>query len=257
MTNEGIIIAGNLIVDYVKMIAAYPAPGRLETITQVHKSIGGCAPNTLIDLAVLSGGAIPLSALGRIGADPDGEFILATLARYGVNVGGVKKSAAPTSFTDVMTVAGGERTFFQCRGANAEFAPADVDLENLHAKIFHLGYLLLLDAFDIPGAAPEFLRRIQQRGIRTSIDAVSENSDRFASVIKPALAFCDYAILNEIEAGKTVGIAPEPENMRDILAALLCAGVKRKAVIHCPAAGYCLDASGKFTTAPSLKLPSS
>jgi sugar/nucleoside kinase (ribokinase family) len=154
-----------------------------------------------------------------------------------------------------MTIVGGERTFFHCRGANANFSPADIEREKVAAEIFHLGYLLLLDQFDAPGAAPEFLRQLQQRGVRTSIDVVSENSDRFARVVKPALAYCDYAIMNEIEAGNIAGLEPTRENLPRIAAALLACGVKRQVVIHCPEVGCCLEASGKFTVVPSLDLP--
>jgi sugar/nucleoside kinase (ribokinase family) len=47
----GIAIAGNLIVDFVKEIDSFPQQGMLGNIRRVEKSIGGCVPNTLIDLS--------------------------------------------------------------------------------------------------------------------------------------------------------------------------------------------------------------
>ena len=41
--------------------------------------------------------------------------------------------------------------------------------------------------------------------MKTSVDVVSEDSDRFARIVTPALKYVDYCILNEIEAGKTAG----------------------------------------------------
>ena len=46
----------------------------------------------------------------------------------------------------------GNRIFFHHRGANALFQPEHIKISQLTCKIFHLGYLLLLDAMDQPDA---------------------------------------------------------------------------------------------------------
>src|SRR5262245_4162000 len=105
---------------------------------------------------------------------------------------------------------GGRRTFFHYRGANAMWRGEDLDFTKTKAKIFHLGYLLLLDALDESDArfrtkAARLLAWTQEAAIKASVDVVSEDSDRFSKIVVPALKFCDYCILNEIEAGKTTG----------------------------------------------------
>ena len=98
---------------------------------------------------------------------------------------------APTSYTDVMTEQGhGRRTFFHARGANALWRGDDLDFKKINARIFHLGYLLLLDALDEPDAkygtkAARLLAAAQAAGIKTSVDVVSEDSDRFAQDRQP------------------------------------------------------------------------
>ena len=117
-----------------------------------------------------------------------------------------------TSYTDVMTeIEGGRRTFFHNRGANATWNGGDIDFSQSQAKIFHLGYLLLLDAIDATdpehgtvGAA--LLAKARDAGFKTSIDVVSEDSERFSKIIGPALKQVDYCILNEIEASKVTGV---------------------------------------------------
>src|SRR5437867_10119043 len=104
----------------------------------------------------------------------------------------------------------GHRTFFHARGANALWRGEDLDFEKIKARIFHLGYLLLLDALDEPDAkfgtrAARLLAAAQDAGLKTSVDVVSEDSDRFTQIVTPALKHVDYCILNEIEAGKTTG----------------------------------------------------
>jgi sugar/nucleoside kinase (ribokinase family) len=263
---DGIEVAGTIVVDTVKMIDAYPNEGTLCHIGEISQSVGGCVPNTAIGLRALGG--IPVRAAGRVGGDAAGEFVTERMRGAGVDVSGIITSPnSPTSFTDVMTVAGtGARTFFNMRGANAEFCESDINVDSLDCRIFHIGYLMLMDKLDAPDAEygtalAGLLHRIQQRGIKTSIDVVSDISAGFAAVVIPALKYCDYAILNELEAGFTAGIAPRDtsgrlieKNIRAILERFAEYGVK-KTVIHCPERGFCLDADGGYTGAASLKLP--
>jgi sugar/nucleoside kinase (ribokinase family) len=48
--------------------------------------------------------------------------------------------------------------------------------------------------------------RAQSAGFKTSVDVVSEDSGRFAQIVRPALRHCDYCVLNEFEAERTTGI---------------------------------------------------
>lgn len=267
MQRQGIAIAGNMLVDYVKTITFYPRPGMLSDITQVQRAVGGCVPNTIVDLAVMDGD-LPLTALGRLGCDEAGRYVLETLKKAGVDVSRVQvDDALPTSFSDAMCAADtGERTFFHCRGANAAFNPADIDLDALTCRMLHIGYLLLLDAFDARDeeygtVMARFLHDAQEKGIATSIDVVS-GKDGFQETVIPALKYCDNAIMNEIEACAVAGLPARDEsgklligNIRQTLDMMIRCGVKGRAIIHCPEAGFCLDAAGQFTMAPSLKLP--
>jgi sugar/nucleoside kinase (ribokinase family) len=202
------------------------------------------------------------------GGDAAGAFVTGEMKKYGVNTDAVVVNGAEkTSFTDVFTVKStGERTFFNLRGANAVYAPQDVPESALDCEIFHFGYILLMDAFDrLEGngetALAAFFKKLRARGIKTSIDAVSENGDRFARIVSPALKYCDYAILNEIEAGMVAGIEPRgadgklsEQNVRRILAHFIDAGAE-KVFVHCPEAGFCMTGGKEFVCVPSLKLP--
>lgn len=267
MERKGIALAGNILTDNVKMVTAYPKKGMLATIESESLAVGGCVPNTAIDIAKLDP-EIKISVFGRIGADYKGEYVLNQMKAVGIDVNGVKVSdTAPTSYSDVITVIGtGERTFFHNRGANKEFCPNDVDVKKLDCKILHIGYLMLLDYFDkldSDGRTPmaEFLKSVRAEGIKTSIDLVSETSGNFHKVAMAALPHCDYVIINEIEAGNIVGISPRDgadnlieENVKTIMEKLMAYGVNEKVIVHCPEKGFCLDKDGKFTSVPSVKL---
>jgi hypothetical protein len=101
--------------------------------------------------------------------------------------------------------------------------------------------------------AARLLAKAQAAGIKTSIDIVSEQSDRFARVVRPALRHCDYCIVNEIEGSLATGAAKD--DLHGICEGLLEAGVRERAVVHCPEAGVSLGRDGEFVRVGSLELP--
>ena len=186
---KGIMLAGNILTDTVKMISSYPEKGMLVTVTDIKRGVGGSVPNSGMDLKTMDP-SLPVFAAGRVGDDDNGRYVVARMKEVGMDVSGVKHAKSGTSFSDVMTVSGtGERTFFHYRGANAEFDITDVEPDKVNVKMFHLGYLLLLDKVEEKDAeygnrAARLLAGMQKRGIETSVDVVSESSGRFAEVAR-------------------------------------------------------------------------
>ena len=266
---SGIVIAGSTMTDLVKTIDVFPAIGMLTNIDAVERAVGGCAPNTAINLSVIDG-SIPISLIGRVGDDEHGRFIISMLQQHGIRTDRLRvSSTAPTGFCDVMSLPSGERTFFHAKGANAEFSPQDVDIPSLNCSIFHIGYLLLLDRFDAPDeeygtVMARFLHDLQAQGIKTSIDAVSRSSADYPAVLIPPLRYCDYVIMNELECTAMWGIRshgddgkPIYDNIRLAMEKTMAEGVREKVIVHCREAGFCLDRSGEFRMAPSIDLPRS
>jgi sugar/nucleoside kinase (ribokinase family) len=265
---KGLLAGGNWIIDQVKMIDVYPQPEQLGNIRSQSQGTGGAAYNVLIDLAK-SGAPFPLMAAGLVGQDTLGDLILQDCRSNEIDVRHLgRTSKAPTSYTDVMTEQGhGRRTFFHARGANALWRGADLDFSRTRARIFHLGYLLLLDALDEPDAkygtkAARLLASAQAAGIKTCVDVVSEDSDRFAKIVNPALQHVDYCVLNEIEAGKTTGFKVRQADgrldtvaLRHAAGALLQQGVRELVVIHFPEGAFARTRKGEDFWQASLKLP--
>lgn len=271
MTGErkGITIAGNIIADIVKTVDCYPEIGMLANVKEVQTAVGGCAPNTAIDIAKIDKN-VPISVMGKIGDDDYGRYILSQLSRYNIECEHVSVSKdQPTSFSDVISLPTGERTFFHARGSNARFSPKDIDIQSLSSVIFHIGYILLLDEMDKPD--PQYgtvmaglLHDIQECGIKTSIDVVSDSTADYKAKILPALKYSDYAIMNEIESAQLTDLDPykpdgtlNTENIKKTMQFMAEQGVREKIVIHCKEAGFCYDvATGKFTAVPSINIPS-
>lgn len=248
----GIAVAGSILVDKINEIKKYPNSGELTQIVNVSKSVGGCVPNVAVDLKKICPD-IKVSAIGKVGDDENGKYVLDVLSKNGVEVKGiVEEKNGATSFTEVMSVINGQRTFFTYPGASAEFGFSDIDFEELDAKIFHLGYFLLLEKVD-NGDGLIILKKAKELGIKTSIDLVSENSDRY-SLVLPCLPYTDYLIVNEIEAGKLSGMEPNDENLELIANKLRELGVKEKVIIHMPEKAVCLSNNG-YTCVYSCELP--
>lgn len=268
MERNGICVAGNMIVDILYPIERWPKQSELTTITEgISRATGGALCNVIVDLAKLDPD-LPLKAIGVIGSDSEGDFISAQLGAHpNIDMSGVVRQGS-TSFTAVMSNnETKQRTFFQYRGANALFCEDHIDWDAIPSKLLHIGYILLLDALDQPDdeygtKMARLLAHAQAHGIKTSIDVVSEASDRFVRLVTPALRYTDYCVINELEAQQTTGIilrdedeTLHPENIRAALEKMFELGVSTWAVIHCPEGGWGLDKDGNFVEEPSIPLP--
>ena len=266
-SRTGLLCGGNWIIDQVKLIDVYPQPEQLGNIRDQSQGTGGAPYNVLKDLAK-SGVPFPLYGAGLVGRDALGEQIVHDCRAHHIDVRYLAMTPkASTSYTDVMTEQGhGRRTFFHARGANALWAGNDLDFKKTRVRIFHLGYLLLLDALDQPDGrygtrAARLLAGAQAAGVKTSVDVVSEDSDRFPRIVCPALKYVDYCILNEIEAGKTTGFKVRTNGrldtvaLRHVAGALLQHGVRELVVIHFPEGAFARTRTGEDVWQSSLKLP--
>ena len=268
MNKKGIAVAGNMIVDLLYPINGIPKPGELTTITaDAARTTGGFLCNDIVDLAKLDP-TLPLVALGRVGDDAEGKFIREKMAECkNIDMQFVKTEGS-TSFTLVMAdEITKQRTFYHNRGGNAKFNEEDIPWDKLDVDMLMVGYILLLDALDEEDTQygtkmAKLLAEAQRRGIKTSIDVVSEAGDRFRKLVCPALKYTDYCVINEVEASASTGIELRTEdgklikeNMPAALKALKELGVSTWAVIHCPEIGIGLDENDNLVEVPSLKLP--
>src|SRR5688572_14468759 len=174
-SRSGVLAGGNWIIDQVKMVDVYPQREQLANIRSQSQGTGGAPFNVLVDLARLEA-PFPLSAVGLVGKDSLGDEILAICKKHNIDTKLLRATdQAPTSYTDVMTEIGnGRRTFFHQRGANALWDAEELNFKKTKARIFHLGYLLLLDALDAPDKvfgthAARILAKAQEAGLKTSV----------------------------------------------------------------------------------------
>ncbi|MDI9223556.1 carbohydrate kinase family protein [Pantoea sp. EA-12] len=242
---KGILGAGSMLVDHVQRITHWPEQGWLAEITHSEKCSGGAALNVLFTLARMQVN-VPLAGVGMVGEDNDGDYIVQLLDDHQIDRRFVQRTCSvTTAMTQVMTTPDGQRTFFHARGANAQLdLPHFAEVATPH-RIFHLGYLLLLDSLDQPDdeyatRSARLLAQMQQRGYLTSLDLVSRAGE-YRPLVVPALRWLDYLVINELEAQALTGITlrneqglAAPEAFAQAAAWLIAQGVRQRVVIHAP-----------------------
>jgi sugar/nucleoside kinase (ribokinase family) len=265
---EGLIGAGNWIVDTTKIIDVYPSQDTLANISSEERNNGGGAFNLLVNLAKM-GAPFPLHALGLIGRDAEGDWITEHCASLGITTDLlVRHALAPTSYTDVMTVRStGRRTFFHQRGANSFLSGEHFSWPRMQGRILYLGYLLLLDALDAGDethgtVAAGVLKEAGRRGFYRVVDLVSVERPDYGAVIFPSLPEIDLLICNELEASRVSGVAVRDaaecylsEGLRQAAAVLLQRGVREWVVIHLPEGAYARSAGGEEVWQGRVDLP--
>ncbi|RZK77151.1 MAG: hypothetical protein EOO92_13440 [Pedobacter sp.] len=265
---KGILVGGNWIIDQVKIIDAFPEEEKLVNIISECSSNGGSAYNILKDLVKLQAD-FPLSGVGLVGDDERGDFIINECTELGIDVTQLNKMPnAYTSYTDVMTVQStGRRTFFHQRGANALLDIDHFDFSSSNAKLFHLGYLLLLDKLDVLEhdgftRAAKVLKTAKLDGFITSVDVVSEKSQRFNQLIPPTLPFIDYLFVNEFEAGMITGIQTTNDKGKVVVdlcceaaKQIISMGVNKWVILHFPAGIVAANHNGELVFQESISIP--
>ncbi len=261
---QGIIAAGNFIVDRVKIIDQFPAQDTLASILSQADSNGGGPYNLLKDLALMQV-SYPLHAAGLIGSDSAGKWILHDCEAHHISTTLLEVSPDySTSYTDVMTVeSNGRRTFFHQRGANAHFSGSNIPFADSTSKIFHLGYLLLLDHLDsfAPDGrthAAHLLARASAAGLTTSVDLVSAAHPHFREIVLSALPHADFLFLNEIEAEHLLGhpiAVGAPAEIAAAASALLTHGTRHTVTLHTAAHAVSVCRSGEIHHQAALQIP--
>ena len=263
---KGIIVAGSLIADIFYEIDTYPNQGFLVSVRDSSLNIGGSG-NMILDLAKFDEN-LKVKVCAIIGDDKGGKHLQKVLASFpNIDTENVTIEEN-SSITLVMNAADTkQRTFFFVPEASDKFGMDYINWDTVDAKIFQLEYLLLMKKVDSPDSeygthGARILAEAKKRGMITSIDVVSEQSDRAKNIVKAALKYTDICCINESEAEAVTGITMTkdgeiiPEKAFKAIEKIKELGVSKWIVIHAPKCGFGYNCeTGEKITVPSLKLP--
>ncbi len=247
-----ILVIGIATVDAIgRPIDAFPGPGGLRFFERLTMSTGGCAINCSIALAKLG---VPCDTIARVGSDILGDFVVAELARHGLDTAGiVRDPQTSTAFTFVCVSSTGERSFFHTMGADARLCRADVPSASLHGRklVFVAGTMVMDDLDGEPTA--ELLAGARAAGATTLLDTVYvETASRaeWQRRVLPVLPHVDYFIPSQAEARAISGIE-EPS----LLARDFQSRGARHVVIKLGAQGaFCRSTDGREEYVPALRV---
>ena len=200
---SSLLVFGDLNVDVIGRVDAWPVPGGECLCPQLELHCGGVGANCALAIAPWG---IDVQLLGCVGKDRFGELLVETLQKTGVDIRGVQRSARSlTGILYINVTPDGQRTFFGSRGANQFMDPGRVSrgaLEQCTAA--HLvGY-----SFLNPGPekmARQILRQFHARGKRVSLDVGMEPAKRISKKILRVLPQVDLLFVSSEEAALLTG----------------------------------------------------
>jgi sugar/nucleoside kinase (ribokinase family) len=171
---------------------------------------GGCFPLEEFTLAV-SGAAgtaaiaaakmgLRTLAVGGVGDDLMGEWVLQRLAHFGVDTSGMQQRRGwKTSSSIVTTRRDGSRPALHMAGATGDFLVTDAMLPQIvDATVVHAGGVGLMKAMD-QGRTAEVLRAARDAGAATTVDVFAGSPDDMPTVAA-VLPHTDYFLPSVEEA---------------------------------------------------------
>jgi ribokinase len=106
-------VVGSINVDVIMQVAALPGPGETVIARDTQRLPGGKGANQAVAAARMGARARLAAAVGD---DPDGDWMLASLAGFGVDLGIVTRVAGvPTGTAHIAVDSRGENQIVVCR----------------------------------------------------------------------------------------------------------------------------------------------
>ena len=196
-------------------VTRIPEGQHLDVIDEIRLTVAGTAAGTSVDLAKLGA---DVTAMGAVGTDELGNFIIDTMNRYGIDTTHLKrKESVQTSATMLPIRPNGERPAIHVLGANAEFSLEDVDFDVVAgADFLHLGGTYLMPKLDGEPTA-EILKFARAQGVTTTLDMIATQRGDLLEVLEPCLPFIDYFMPGLDEARMICGLEKREEVIRFFL----------------------------------------
>lgn len=219
-----VITVGEVLIDFF----CTDVEKSLREGTHFLKQAGGAPANVSVVISMLGGAS---AIVGKVGADPFGDFLRQTLADRRVNTSMlVRDHRASTTLAFVSLKADGERDFVFHRGADQFLRDEDLHFDQLDkAKILHFGSATALLSDPLRKTYLKVMRKARQKRIFTSFDPNyrrdlwSGRTDEFIAQVRQALPYADFV---KVSAEELQIVTGGNSNREDALKTLHEQGVK-------------------------------
>lgn len=267
MIREGFLTAGTFCLDRNIVVDSWPEEDMVATVRAVARSGGGSACNFAIDMRKLDP-TVPVSTQTLVGADADGDFLVAEAARHGIDTAGFARTAdAHTQMTDAYTSAAtGRRTHILFEGTATEMTPEHFDFSTTNARFLHLGLPGIHPQMDRPWKGDPngwvtVLRAAHKAGLETNLELVSTSADKLRAAIRPCLPHLTTLVCNDFEIGALAGMETVSHGTTDRLAVeaaarvVLAMGAMEVVVVHFTTGAVLVDRNGGAVFVRSVHVP--
>ena len=267
---RGVLSAGTFCVDFNKSIARWPSEDTTNEVLEIDRQGGGSGFNMALDLKRLDP-ALPVEAMGVIGDDDLGRFLMGECDAHGVERVRLRALAGgATMSVDAFNVReSGRRTHFFHQGVAAALTPDHFDFSSSKARILHLG---------LPGAHAAMdrhwrdeangwaavLRKAKSVGLMTNLELMTTSAAQLAKLGRPCLPHLDTLIVNDFEIGALAGRETRrADGSTDVGAVSLAIedtlklGAMRWVVAHFPEGAVLGGRDGTRVTIGSVAMPAS
>ncbi len=267
MARRGVLCGGAWCVDRNKLVNRWPDEESIAAILSAEQQGGGNGANASVDLKRL-GAEFPVEAVGLVGNDADGRFLLALCRTMGIDATQMSViEDVPTAYTDVMTVRDtGKRTFFYCAGSHDHLSPDHFRFDRTGVAILHLGLPgthATMDRpwHDEPSGWVAVLKKARAAGIQTNLELCAIPGGRIVDLAGPCLPYLDYLVINDSEAGAVAGVSTVVAGRTDVEACVVAANTIRETsaaklvVVHFPTGAIAVTRDGTTARKPAVRVP--
>ncbi len=191
--SDHVVVVGSLNLDLCVRTDRLPRPGETVLATSMTRSGGGKGANQAV--ASSRAGGARTSMLGAVGADAEGDGLLADLQADGIDVSGVRRlSDQPTGIALITIDAAAENSIVVVAGANAQVTVTDADGPTLLAAD------VLLAQLEVAQSAIVDAARRRRPGVPLILNAAPS-----APLVPELLELVDLLVVNEHEAADLAG----------------------------------------------------
>lgn len=244
--------------------------GKQIDLSDVKFTLGGCVGNT--GLALVSLG-LPVKLFYKVGDDMVGKIVSSMINEYDVETETKVVKDVSSSSSSIITQPGKDRTILHKRGASQTITEYDISDDFFcDIDLFHFGYPPKMKELwkDKGIHMANLLKRVQDRGIATSVDMCMPNNGDDHSSIEAFIPFIDifmpsyeemlrllmpdeYRRINELAKGRNLIDFISENTIVEIADWLITRGV-HVVLLKIGKKGMYLKTDGSVSCIPSLEL---
>jgi len=191
-----------------------PPGGGTYFVEELTLAVSGAAGSAVI---VAAKHGLRARAVGGVGHDDMGDWVLMKLARFGIDTAMMARcDGFTTSSSLVTTRPDGARPALHKRGATDAFYISDDQIDDLlDTRILHVGGVGLMNRMD-HGRTEEVMAEAKRRGVITTLDVFASTPDDLPKVAR-LLPHTDYFLPSEEEARALSGLHENQDIARFLL----------------------------------------